>query len=169
MFDIVAEQIAKHAPEILMPWKRHERPGISDHADKAAQKARAGQCIQLRLNAFLLVQKPPGAPELNLGGNAIFMEIYGNGRKDVVIRGIGIVEDDLGKRCLFFKLRKVPGQAAPLRQIPDGVKTGAAADPGDHRQIHIAICAQMELLRPTLFGIKAAKVQHEESGEAIRF
>ena len=37
-FHVVAEQIAQHTAEILMPWKRHEGTGVGNHAHKTRKQ-----------------------------------------------------------------------------------------------------------------------------------
>src|SRR5580704_17663054 len=68
-FDVAADQIAQHAPEIFMPRKRHERARISEHADETRKQTDIGDGVQLPFDRFFLVEVPPAAAELHFPGD----------------------------------------------------------------------------------------------------
>src|SRR5262249_2396885 len=66
--DVVPDQVAEQAPEVLVARVGQEAPRVRHHADEAGQQAETGEGADLRLHPVPLVEEPPGGAVLELSG-----------------------------------------------------------------------------------------------------
>ena len=97
-FYFAAAEVAENAAEIFMARERHERTRIGEHADEARKKAVVGKSVELPLDGFLLIEKPPAAAKLDFPGDGAVLKISDGAGKNVIVGGIEVVDDRFGQR-----------------------------------------------------------------------
>ena len=105
------EQVAEHAAEVLVPRVGHERARVGQHADEVREQADVRQRVDLPLDAFLLIEKPPAAAELHPAGERSVLEVADHRRQRVVVHRVVVVEDGLRQRALLLELIEIPRRA----------------------------------------------------------
>ena len=163
--DIATQEVAENTAEIFVAGKRHEGAGIGQHADETGEQADVGKRVQLPLNAFLLIEKPPGAAKLDFAGDAAVLEIAGHGGKDVVIAGIEIVEDHLGQGVFAIELIQVGTEGRRLREVHDGIKAEIGAEGLQGAGVDVAESAEMQLFGPAGLCVEVAEIEHQVGGK----
>jgi len=143
-----------------MPWIRHERTRVRDHAHESRQQAGVGQRVELPFHAFLLIQKPPAAAELQLAGDLAVLKVADHGGESVIVDGIDVVDDGLRQRAFHFQAVEIGPQRGYLRPIADRVETRVRANLPQPPGIGAAVRSQMQLFGPVFLRVKLAEEQH---------
>src|SRR5260370_22600995 len=151
------EQIAKNAPKVFVPRKRHERSRIRYHADESRQQSGVREGVEMPLDALLLIEKPPRAAELNLSRYRTFLKTADRRRKSIVVRGIEIIDDGLGKGVLLVKFVKKRTKRLYLIPVPDAVKPFVCPQFTPTPRVDVSHRTQVQLFGPAFFSIQPAQ------------
>src|SRR5258708_24038792 len=73
--DLVAEEVAEDAGEVLVPGKGQETAGVGEHTDETAEHAHVGEGIYLGDHAVFLIEEPPAGAILYLPGDGAVVEV----------------------------------------------------------------------------------------------
>ena len=95
---------------MTMPTKR-ARPGV-------------GEGIQLQLDAFLLIEKPPATAELDLSRSGLVLKVAGRSREDVIIGRVVVVNDGTGQRVFRLEQVEIRREGRGLREVANRVEAG---------------------------------------------
>ena len=112
-----------------------------------------------------MIEKPPGAAELNFAGDGTVLEISDHGGEEVVITGIQIVENHFGQRVFAIELVEVGAEGFRLRNVGDGIEAGIGAEGLQSAGVDVAKSAEVQLLGPAGLGIELAEEEHEVRSE----
>src|SRR5580658_2575374 len=164
-FHFAAQEVTQDAPKILMARKRHEGTRVRRHAHEARQQSAVRQCIQLPLDTFLLVKKPPGATKLELACQAAVLEVADHGGKNVIVGRVKVIKNHLWQPIFPVQSIQIIGERSGLPPIANRIKSGVPPQPTEHTRIGIAIGAEVQLFCPAFLGVEAAEEQHEKAGE----
>jgi len=159
--DIAAQKIAENTTKIFVAGEGHKGAGIREHTNETREQTNVRERVQLPLNAFLLIEKPPATANLNLARSAAILEIAGHGGEDVVIAGIEIVEDHLGQGILAIELIEVGTEGLRLREAADRVKAGIGAKGLQGAGADVAESAEMQLFGPAGLRVEMAEIEHQ--------
>src|SRR5258706_7574586 len=158
--NILAEEIADEATEIVMPRVRQEAPRIGDHADETREQAHVRQGSNLRRHAVELIEEPPPRAVLHLAGHRAVLEVADHRGEQVIVAGVEVVEDRLLDLAGLLEAIEKSGQWPSHFKIADGVESGIPADRSQLACVVVAHGAEVKLLDP------AAGVVHD--GETMQ-
>ena len=149
LLDVVADEVAQRAAEILVARVRKERPRVGQHAHEAAQQTQRREGVHLFLHAVLLVEEPPPRSELDLpGAVAAVLEIADHRGHQLVVARIEVVDDGLRKAVVAVEhveeFRHLPAD----REVADRVEARIGTQPAEHAAVVVADGAVVELLGP---------------------
>src|SRR5260221_2510560 len=114
-------------------------------------------CVEFTLNAFLLKEKPPAAPELDLPCHGPFLKTADRGRKRVVVRGIHVIDDHFGQRLFLVEFVKKRTKRLRLIPVPDSVISLVRTKFASAARVHSPQCAKVQLLGPASFGVQPSE------------
>src|SRR5580658_285204 len=163
-----AKQVAQDAPEILVARIRHEGARVGDHAYESRQQSAVRQRVELPLDAFLLIEKPPAAAKLQFAGNTAILEIANHGRKNVVVVGVGVVNDHPRQLPSLVKTVEICGQGFRLRPVTDRIEARVPAHHLKHASVRISIRAEVQLFGPTSFRVEGPEEKHQKARKSSR-
>ena len=123
VFDILADDVAEDAAEILVSREGEEGTRIGEHADEVGEEANGGEDVDLVFHAFDGVIKPPAGAELDLGAEGRFLEGAAGGGEDGIISGIEIVDDGFRKFVDGREGVEEGEEGFALGPVADGVKS----------------------------------------------
>ena len=151
-------------PEIFVARKRKERARVGHHADKTAQQAEIGERVELPFHALLLIEKPPAAAQLHLAGHRAVLKISDHRGEDIIVGRIDVVEDRPRQLVGVVERAQVGGQRPRLRKIADRIEPAVGSHRAKKTAVRVAQRPEMELQRPALRGVPAAKFEHQKGG-----
>src|SRR2546426_12059336 len=129
-----------------MPRVGHERTRICHHADETREQAEVRKRVELPLDSFLLIEKPPGGAELNFPWNRPVLKVANQGSKHVIVRRIVVVKNRLRQSLLPVELVQISRQGRGLRKIANGIKARVRPKPAQPPRVVVAQRANMQLL-----------------------
>src|SRR5271165_4497530 len=169
LHDITPDDVAQDAAEVFVAWVRHERARVGDHADEAREQAGVRESVELRGDALLLVEEPPGAAKLNFAGTVSILKAAGQGCELKVVGGVQVVQDHLRQGVFPGEQIEVGSEMPGLGEIADGVVTSVCSELAAGRGVHVAQGAQVQLFGPGFFSIEAAEEKHHEGRKLDAF
>ena len=169
IFDFGAEHVAEDAPEVFMARVGEERARIGEHAHKAREEAEIAQGVELPFHAFFLIEEPPPGTKLNLAGDRPVVEVADERGEDVIIGGVEIVNNGLGKFVGAFEAVKEATQRFRLVPVTDGVKARITTEARHLVGTVIPQGTKVQLLHPTPGGVQLSEENHEPSGDFFFF
>jgi hypothetical protein len=160
--NLLSEDVAEDAPEVLMARVRHEGAGVGDHADETREQAGIRQRIDLRGDALLLIEEPPGAAVLDFARFLALLKATGQSRELKCVGGVHVVQNDLGESVLLREQVEVSAEMLRLRKIADRIETGIGSKLAAGSGVHVAEGTEVKLFGPAFFGVEAAEEKHHE-------
>jgi hypothetical protein len=152
-----------------VPCIRQKRPAVREHPDKQTEQTQLREHVDLLFHSILLVEKPPAAAELHLAGDLPILKIADHRCQHGIVRRIQVVEYRLRQFCfpiqLIEKPGKCPSRPAIRHRIETGIGTKLPVEPG----IIVPKSTDVELHRPTFFGIHFPKPVQDCRLENCRF
>lgn len=166
--DVLADHVAKDAPEILVTWKGKKTATVGQHADEAAQQPHAGQSIDLLLHAVFLIQKPPGGTELHFTFDGTIVVVADHGSEHFVVAGVEVVEDGFGQLVFIVQTVEQLSQGKSLLEIADAVEASIRIQFPQHPGTVVAQRTEVKLLYPAFFCVSYAQVVEHGGHEFAR-
>src|SRR5215469_12285616 len=108
---------------------------------------------------MLLVEKPPGAAELDFSRRSV-LKTASDRRKQEVVGWIVVVENHPRQRIFSREKIKIRRERRTLRNISHGVITGVGPDGVSGSGVDVAPGAEVKLLGPSLFRIEPREEEH---------
>ena len=96
IFNVATEEVAEDAAEVFVAREGHEAARVRQHAYETREKAIVREGIELPLDGFFLIEKPPATTELDFSGWDAVLKGTESSGENVVVGGIDIVEDHFG-------------------------------------------------------------------------
>src|SRR5260370_38845498 len=152
-----------------MAREGQEGPRVRDHPDKIGEKAAVRKRVDLAVDTFFLVQKPPACPELNLAANFLLSKGTGQSGERIIIKRIEVEDYQPGQRVFRLKAIHVRCQSRNLWPVSNRVESDITPKAVQHSRVDVAIGAQVQLLGPALLGIQPAKEKQHVSRKLRRF
>ena len=168
VFDILADDVAEDAAEILVSREGEEGTRIGEHADEVGEEANGGEDVDLVFHAFDGVIKPPAGAELDLGAEGRFLEGAAGGCEDGVVTRVEIIDDGLGEFVDGGEGIEEGEEGFALGPVADGIESRVWSELGEHAGVRAALGAEVELHGPAALRIPLADVKHDECSEGIR-
>ena len=129
---------------------REEAARVGDHPHEAREQAHVREGAELRLDAVLLVEEPPGGAVLHLARDGAVLEVADHGREELVVARVQVVEDRLGQLIALVEAVQEAASAARLLEVADGVAAHVRARASARQaRVDVALGAQVELLHPS--------------------
>src|SRR5258706_11165944 len=146
--NILAEEIADEATEIVMPRVRQEAPRIGDHADETREQAHVRQGSNLGRHAVELIEEPPPRAVLHLAGHRAVLEVADHRGHQVIVAGVKVVENRLRHLAGPLETIEKSGQWPRHFKIADGVESGIPADRSQLACVVVGHGPEWKLLNP---------------------
>ena len=140
-----------------MARERHERARVGEHSDKPAEEAVVRKRVELPLDSLFLIEEPPAAAELNFAGRFSVLKAADRGGENKIVDGIVVVDDRFRQRVFLLEQVEIFAQGFGLRPIADVVVAGVGAERLGRAGVYVAQSAEVQLLRPILFGVETAE------------
>src|SRR5215472_5877292 len=109
---------------------------------------------------MLVIEKPPGAAELDFSRYCV-LKTASDRRKQEVVGWIVVVENHPRQRIFSREKIKIRRERCPLRNISNGVITGVGPDGVSGSGVDVAPGAEMKLLGPSFFRIEPREEEHQ--------
>lgn len=165
---VLAEEVAKDAAEVFVPWRGEVAARVGEHADEVAEEADGTEGVDLPFHAFKGVEEPPAGAVLKATGDAVFIALIvaDDGGEDVVVLGVEVVEDNLGEVAALFEGVEVEFQSGGMGDVVGGVAADVASELVEEAGVGVAQGSEVELFGPAFFGVELAEEQHDIAAEA---
>src|SRR6267154_1021499 len=108
-------------------------------------------------DARLLIERPPCAAALNLPRPRTLLKTADRRRKSIVVSGIEIIDDGLGKGVLLVKFVKKRTKRLYLIPVSDAVKPFVCPQFTGTSRVDASQRPQVQLLGPAFFSIQPAQ------------
>ncbi len=136
--DVIRDDVAKDAAEVFVAGEGEKTARVGEHTHEAGEEAELGEGIDLPGHAFFLVEEPPAGAVLDFARDGAVLEVAAHGGEEVVVGGVEVVEDDAREFVGGVEGVEIPGKAAGMGEVADGVEAGIWAEGGKHARVVVA-------------------------------